>query len=146
MNPDAVGNALSWIGDAAMSEELGAAFMADCDITLKARLGPTASKLVNRLDESGLNRLLRAPEITRHLLFVATAPPSDFDNLVTDAAMIELALSGSEPLPPVARWSALGDVQLLDDGTARWWPQLTGGYSLALDFGSPGAQRIDLSG
>lgn len=145
MNPDAVGNALSWIGDAAMIEELDVVFTAECEAALRARVGPATAETVDRLGASGRRRLLRAPEITRRLLFVATAPP-DTDRFVTDAAMVELALCGAEPPPPAGGWSALGDVRLLEDGTPRWWPQLADVDPVPLDFGSPWAQRIDLSG
>lgn len=145
MNPDAVGDALSWIGDAAMIEELDGVFTAECEAALWARVGPSTAETVDRLGASGRRRLLRAPEITRRLLFVATAPP-DTDRFVADAAMVELTLSGVEPAPPTGGWSALGDVRVPEDGAPRWWPQLAGADSVPLDFGSPWAQRIDLSG
>jgi hypothetical protein len=107
-----------------MVEQLDVEFMAECDAALRARIGATTANVVDRLDASGRRRLLRAPEITRQILFVATAPSADIDGFVTDAAMVELALSGTGPPPPAARWSALGDVQVLENGALRWWPQL----------------------
>jgi hypothetical protein len=129
-----------------MVEQLDVEFMAECDAALRARIGATTANVVDRLDASGRRRLLRAPEITRQILFVATAPSADIDGFVTDAAMVELALSGTGPPPPAARWSALGDVQVLENGALRWWPQLADEADLPLDFGSPWARRIDLSG
>lgn len=146
MNADAIGDALSWVGDAALIEALDEAFMADCESALRARIDLKTADAVERLDARALRRLLRAPEISRQILFVATAEQRDIDQFVRDAVRVELILCGIERKTPVACWSALGDVQLLKDGTARWWPKLTGPYAVPLDFGSPWAQRIDLSG
>jgi hypothetical protein len=146
VNPDSFGNALSWIGDASVVEQLDVAFAADCETALEDRISPKTAEIIDRLDARGRRRLLRAPEITRRLLFPATAPADDVERLVAEAAMVELALSGTEHSPPIACWSALGDVQLLENSTLRWWPQLAGAGTLPLDFGSPWAQRIDLSG
>jgi len=84
--------------------------------------------------------------VTRQTLFAPTLPPGQVVPFVDEMLQVECALAGAAEGPGHARWSALGDVMLGDDGAARWWPQLEGAQPIPLDFGSPWAQRLDLSG
>ncbi|CAB3802417.1 hypothetical protein LMG28614_05604 [Paraburkholderia ultramafica] len=146
LNPDCLGDALSWIGDTDLAERLDAAFTAESEAALRVRISPSVAERLDCLSGACRNRLVRAPEITRQTLFAPTLTPSQIDAFVDSAVQVESALIGVGLQPTAARWSALGDVMLADDGTFLWWPQITGANPISLDFGSPWAQRIDLSG
>jgi len=146
LSPEALGDALSWVGDSELAERFDATFTAECETALQKCVSPATTELLNRLDQVGRRRLLRAPEIARQTLFAPTLPPDQVDAFVNAAARVELTLAGAEPPSHEVRWSALGDVMLAGADAPRWWPQIKGANPIPLDFGSPWAQRIDLSG
>lgn len=146
LNPELLGDALSWIGDTALAEQLDAAFTAECVAALQKHISPATAELLESIGGGGRHRLVRAPEVTRQTLFVPTLPPEQIDSFINSLAQVESALDGAGKRPTEALWSALGDATVNEDGSARWWPQITGANPIPLDFGSPWAQRIDLSG
>jgi hypothetical protein len=145
VNPETFGDALSWMGDHTLVDRLDDAFSATTETALVGRAGPAVVEAVQRLDTPGRRRLLRAPEVTRRLLFQPLGPEL-IDAFIARAAAVESTLAGAGTAPSVATWSALGDVVVEPDGSARWWPQLRPAMETALDFGSPWARRVDLSG
>jgi hypothetical protein len=146
MNADALGIALSWLGGTAEMDRLDDAFVAAAQAALRAQ-ARDAGAAIERLDDSARRRLLRAPEVTRRLLFPTPVPGrGDAAGFVARAAAVEAALAGTGPVPATASWTALGDAFVQPDGTAYRWPQLGRVDGPALDFGSPWAHRVDLSG
>lgn len=144
MTPEELGDALSWTCGTVLIDRLDAALVERSEAALVARVGGEAVEALAGLDARSRRRVLRAPEVTRRLLF-ASAGPDDAEKFIAGAIAVEMALADAGPTPATPCWSALGDVLLLPDGTTRWWPQLDG-RAMALDFGSPWAQGIDLSG
>jgi hypothetical protein len=144
MTADELGDALSWTGDTALIDRLDSALTARIEAALQDQMDDETVEALAGLDERFRRRVQRAPEVTRRLLF-ASAGQDDVLAFIAECVDVERALAGIGPPPAAARWSALGDVLLLPDGTTKWWPQLDG-HLMALDFGSPWAQSIDLSG
>ena len=142
MNVDDLGDALSWL-DTRLIDRLDDDWSRQTAGALE-RAGPRASDLMSELDAEARPRVLRAPEVTRRLLFPASAP-GDTAEFLARAASVEMFLAGLSPPPPVSSWSALGDVLVRPDGTVSWWPQLPQ-PGVPLDFGSPWAQHVDLTG
>ena len=145
MTLDGIGDVLTWVGDTRMIDNLDDEIVRRTEESWRARAGAAAEEAIVRLGPEGLRRVLRAPEVTRRLLFHSTAP-SDPMAFMSQAVDVELALADEGPPPQVSTWSALGDVVMHPDGTTTWWPQLDRRPSPALDFGSPWASHIDLSG
>jgi hypothetical protein len=145
VTPEELGDALSWTRDTALIDHLDTALALWTEMAVDVRVDDEAVEALARLDERGRRRVLRAPEVTRRLLF-ASGWPDDAGRFVIDSVTVEMALAGTGPPPPAPRWSALGDVLVLPDRTTEWWPQLDGDGAMALDFGSPWARCIDLSG
>jgi len=145
LNGDTLGDALSWVGDTALAERVDSDFSAECEFALLEHLTPAAAELLDRIGARSRRRIVRAPEVARQTLFAPTLPREQVAPFVASAIEVEAALAGAAFAAPEARWSALGDV-VLDDGVPRWWPTLDDAHPIPLDFGSPWAQRIDLSG
>jgi HEXXH motif-containing protein len=145
LNPDTLGDALSWAGGTALAERFDADFAAECETAAGQHASAATSELISVLDAGQRDRVLRAPEITRQTLFTSTLPPEGVDSLLNRSAQIELACAEGGT-GASSGWSALGDVMVQGDGTTKWWPQMSGSDAVPLDFGSPWAQRIDLSG
>ena len=145
MSLDKVGAALTWLDGTAVIDALDAAVMARAADAFPLRASARAATAFTRLDEYQQWRVLRAPEVTRRLLFAA-AEPDDTEAFLVTAVTVELAQGGQSPPPAEPSWSALGDVRVDPDGTIEMWPQLNEGRVMALDFGSPRARGIDLSG
>lgn len=146
LDPETIADTLSWTGSAEEAETADAVFAAECEAALRARTRPETIAAVEALTEAGRRRLLRAPEITRRLLFVATAPEDDLDALIRDAVTVEEAIAGAVRHPAAPLWSALGDVRLDPSGALHSFPQLAGATAVPLDFGSPHALAVDLTG
>jgi hypothetical protein len=144
MTPDEVAEALAWTGGTDLIDRLDAALAARAEAALAAQADAHTRASFAALGEASRRRILRAPEVTRRLLF-ASADRGESAAFISRAIAIEAALADAGPPPPEPRWSALGDVLLLPDGTRSAWPQLTG-CAMALDFGSPWAQSVDLRG
>lgn len=144
MTPEELGDALSWTGDTVLIDRLDEALAAETGAALEGRLDPSAKATLAALPPRARQRLQRAPEVTRRLLFASPAP-SDLATFLAEAIAVEGALAGGGSRPATPCWSALGDACLLPDGTTAWWPQIEG-RAMVLDFGSPWAQGIDLSG
>jgi hypothetical protein len=140
-----VGDALSWTGGTGMIDRLDERFAAATEEALLARSDRAVVEALHALDERGRRRVLRAPEVTRRLLFAASAP-NDTASFVARAVAVEMTLARIGAPLPTASWSALGDALVEPNGTAARWPQLDGDDAVVLDFGSPWAERIDLSG
>jgi hypothetical protein len=145
MSLDKVGEALTWLDGTAVIDALDAAVVARTADAFQRRASAPAVTAFTRLDEHRQWRVLRAPEVTRRLLFAA-AGPDDTEAFLATAVGVELALADQGSPPAEPSWSALGDVRVGPDGTTEMWPQLTGDRTMALDFGSPQARSIDLSG
>jgi hypothetical protein len=145
MRLEGVGETLTWLDGTRMSDTLDEEIVRRSEESWLGCAGPAAEQAIARLGREGLRRVLRAPEVTRRLLFPSTAP-NDPLAFMRQAVDVELALAGEGPPPRVSAWSALGDVVVHPDGTTTRWPQLDGEPALALDFGSPWATHIDLSG
>jgi hypothetical protein len=145
MSLDEVSGALTWLDGTALIDSLDAAVVARTADAFQRQASASAFTAFTRLDEHRQWRVLRAPEVTRRLLF-ATAEPDDTEAFLAAAVGVELALAGQGSPPVEPSWSALGDVRISGDGTPEMWPQLTGDGTMALDFGSPRACSIDLSG
>jgi hypothetical protein len=148
IDPDTLADTLSWTGGNVEVDRLDAALVAASREALRPRAGAVAADAVEALAPPARERVLRAPEVTRRLLFPRRAPgrgPSDDTaQFVAEAACVEAALDGTGPAPASLGWSALGDAVVRPDGTGQRWPQVDG--APPLDFGSPWAQHVDLSG
>jgi hypothetical protein len=94
------------------------------------------------LNPNGVDRLLRAPALARHLLF--ETGHNQGSALLADAINVETALSGTGFRPDRPLWAALGDALVHPEG-AIWRSPAVAGLA-SLDIGSPAALAIDLSG
>jgi hypothetical protein len=146
LNPESFGDALSWLGDTALAEQFDEAFTTECELALEKHVSPATTELLDLIGRAGRSRVLRSPEVTRQTLFAPTLPLEQIDSFIKGAAQVELALTGAGRRPMEARWSALGDVMITEDDAVRWWPRIAGANPIPLDFGSPWAQRVDLTG
>ena len=144
MSLDEVGAALTWL-DTTLIDKVDREVTARTETAFRRRAGNDAVASFDQLDELRQRRLLRAPEVTRRLLFTPDSM-DDGDGFLALSVGVELALAGKAAPPAEPTWSALGDLRLHPDGTTDGWPQLAGEDGLPLDFGSPWARRIDLSG
>ncbi|WP_462186874.1 MULTISPECIES: hypothetical protein [unclassified Frankia] len=145
MSLDDVGEALTWLDGTTLIDTLDSAVVDRTAEALRRRSGAGAVTAITQLDEHRQRRVLRAPEVTRRLLF-ATTGPDDVEAFLAAAIGVEMTLAGKGPPPTKPSWSALGDVCVRPDGTTDGWPQLPGDRTMALDFGSPRGRGIDLSG
>lgn len=144
MNSEELGDALSWLNGTGLIDSRDEALAAATEAALADRQGAGA-EAVDALGGPARRRVLRAPEVTRRLLFPASAG-GDTDGFLGQAAAVERALDGTGPPPANTSWSALGDAFVGPDGMRGGWPQLGGEQSVPLDFGSTWAQHVDLTG
>jgi hypothetical protein len=131
--------------DTTLIERLDSEVTSRTEAAFRRRAGTDTVASFDQLDEHRQRRLLRAPEVTRRLLF-APDKPDDRDGFFAMSVGVELALAGKQAPPDEPTWSALGDLRVHPDGTTDGWPQLAGDAGLPLDFGSPWARSIDLRG
>lgn len=96
-----------------------------------------------RLDAGGFMRFLTAPETSRRLLFRGVSPTERWRFFVA-SLQAEAARAGQPVRFTEETWTPLGDAAFLPDGQQISWPQI--GDMMPLDFGSPYARSVDLSG
>lgn len=140
MKLDGLADELSWQSGGHLLNEVDSVFVADAATAIEETLTDDIGELWNALSEAGRRRVFLAPESTRRYLCQSSADPS----FVIAAVQTEAMLEGLIGPAAETRWAALGDRAVLPDGTVARWPELTS--PLPMDFGSPWATDIDLSG
>lgn len=99
---------------------------------------------IQRTSDSGLVRVLTAPEVTRRLLAPQLYSPANAASLLIAALRVEAVRAGDNVPLVEPCWSAIGDMVCNPDGTIVQFPQIEG--FMPLDFGSPFATHVNLSG
>ncbi len=94
--------------------------------------------------DPGFVRVLTAPEVTRRLLAPQLYSPTEVAAFLMAALRVEAARAGDKMSFAEPCWSAIGDMVCNPDGTIVQFPQIEG--FMPLDFGSPFAIHVDLSG
>jgi len=140
---DGIVEALAWSDDAALARQLDDEFVATVSDRVEAAVPADVMAGLDALPAPSQLRLLRAPEVTRRVLF-AHSPPPDAIHCLRQALAVEAAVAAGAP-GPAGGWSALGDVWFEPDGILGRWPTLGEG-AVPLDYGSPWVTRIDLTG
>jgi hypothetical protein len=105
--------------------------------------GESLAAAARGLGDVGFLRFLTAPEVSRRLIWGGPAP-SEVAEFFAGALAAEAAREGQEIHFRVETWTALGDEAFRADGSRHAWPRFDS--MMPLDFGSPYAARIDLSG
>jgi hypothetical protein len=93
--------------------------------------------------ETAFNRFLGAPETSRRLLWPGIYQ-SEAEEFFDVSLRAEIAFAGGPAHFGEETWTALGDAALYPGGERFVWPQEPG--MMPLDFGSPRARKIDLTG
>lgn len=96
-----------------------------------------------RLDKASFERFLTAPETSRRILW-SSATMTEALPFWAGALLAECLREGEKYFLEKETWSALGDVCFCPDGSRKGWSQIFG--SMPLDFGSPYAVSVDLTG
>ena len=94
--------------------------------------------------DAGFIRVLTAPQVTRRLLAPQHYPIREVGAFLITALRVEAARAGEDVRFDEPCWSASGDMVCHPDGGIVQFPQIEG--FMPLDFGSPDAIHIDLSG
>jgi len=99
---------------------------------------------IHRTGDAGFIRVLTAPETTRRLLAPHLFGPTEVAEFMRHALEVEAVREGHARAFEGPCWSAVGDMACHPDGTVVQFPQISG--FMPLDFGSPYAVHVDLSG
>lgn len=127
---------------ALMSDSLGRMVGNICRENLP--LGEHLWATIRAADDDALMRVLMAPETSHHLLWSESHSLNEIATFLSRSFQAEAARTGYEIEFQEESWTALGDVGFFPDGTVCSMPVLSG--MMPLDFGSPYATKIDLSG
>jgi hypothetical protein len=143
--------ALSWSAESPAFDEVHAAYLHRLERTFIATLrrNPQSTnvahivELRDQISRQGYERFVTAPETSRRLFW----PDVDWEDdlaFYATALLAEAAREGIAKKIPRELWTAVGDVCYFPDGHRLEWPHVP--KMMPLDFGSPHAVWIDLSG
>jgi hypothetical protein len=96
------------------------------------------------ISDEALLRILAAPETSARLLWRRTEHLCETGNFIERSIQAEAARASQPQSFTKQTWTALGDMGFFPDGDIYRMPSIEG--MMPLDFGSPHAARIDLSG
>ncbi|WP_344116830.1 aKG-HExxH-type peptide beta-hydroxylase [Kribbella alba] len=130
-------DALTWSDDAALARRLNREFVARVREQLAQQAPVDVLDALAELPVATRRRLELAPEVTRRVLFEDPPPPEL-------GPFLRGAIAFEEGNARRGAWSALGDAWIGSTRTIDRWPQIPD--APPLDFGSPWATRIDLTG
>ena len=136
-------DALSWSCGPADFDTVHSAYMLMLREKWNKRADAHLSELSSKASERAFCRFLGAPETSRRLLW-RVDDAAESARFFEASLRAELALAGQVIEFSEETWTALGDSAFLPDGSRINWPQEPG--MMPMDFGSPRARSIDLSG
>ena len=136
-------DALSWACGTADFDAVNYAYMRLLGQTWESRSDAHLAALARWAGKQGFDRFLGAPETSRRLLWPG-ADAAEAACFFEASLRAELAFAGQPAEFAGETWTALGDAAFLPDGQRFNWPQEPG--MMPLDFGSPRARSIDLTG
>jgi hypothetical protein len=135
-------DALSWVRGRADFDAVNDAYMRLLEYAWKRRADAHLVDLSEQIDETAFDRFLRAPETSRRLLW-SGQDAAEAARFFETSLHAELAFAGRPVEFEKETWTALGDAAF-QNGQRFVWPQQLG--MMPLDFGSPRARIIDLTG
>lgn len=127
---------------ALMSDSLGQVIGKICRENL--HLGEHLRAGVHSASDEALMRVLMAPETSHHLLWPESHTLVSTATFLSRSFRAEAARTGQRIAFQEETWTALGDVGFFPNGIVCSMPSLP--EMMPLDFGSPYATKIDLSG
>ena len=145
---------LRWDGGEAVCEEVHAAYLDLLAQKMGEALGescraePAAAEglraAAGSVSDEGFVRVLTAPETCSRLLGGRAGTPAERGQFFRRSFLAEALREGQAGPFDEEVWTALGDACFAPGGGGRGWPQVEG--MPPLDYGSPYAARVDLSG
>jgi hypothetical protein len=136
-------DALSWVCGTADFDAVNDAYMQRLGQAWERRADAHLAGLHAQAGTTSFDRFLGAPETSRRLLWPG-ADDAEGTRFFEASLRAELAFAGRPAEFQEETWTALGDAAFLPDGQRFVWPQQPG--MMPLDFGSPRARIIDLTG
>jgi hypothetical protein len=137
-------DALSWACGTTDFDTVNDGYMRLLGQAWERRADARLAGLRARTGETSFARFLGAPETSRRLLWPTAEAAAEAAHFFEASLRAELAFAGHPAEFQEETWTALGDAAFLPDGQRFVWPQQPG--MMPLDFGSPRARMIDLTG
>jgi hypothetical protein len=136
-------DALSWACGTADFDAVSEAYMRLLGQEWERSADAHLADLYAQAGETSFDRFLSAPETSRRLLWPCT-DAAESARFFEASLRAELAFAGHPAEFQEETWTALGDAAFLPGGQRFVWPQQPG--MMPLDFGSPRARIIDITG